>query len=492
MRAMEEPRPHNEQMELIPGSGDGASSESELVVHEAGVEEAAEQAVEDLIESAPRTEDLAPRIEELAAADAAETIANLEPEQQAQVLEQIEEESAADALAHMDPALAATVLLDMEPEEAAAFVDLMAADDAADVLQSLPKATAADLLRRLKPRKAAMLGKLALYDPKTAGGIMTTEILVVRAAMTIAQAIEFIRTHPMVENQSDVYVTDENRRLIGTITLRQLLFTPDQDLVATHVNGDLDAVRVGVPREEVADLFQRYDYITMPVVDDERRILGMVTVDDVLDIITSARADDPLKLAGVQEGESVDSSLWRKIRGRSPWLLMNLLTAQGASAVLLYYHDFIELLPIVAVIYPVIANESGNTGQQSLAVTLRGLVLGQIRRETVLRLLRKEVMVGVMIGAMVGLCFCMTIWAMNATGLMPELTWKIGVIAGAATAGAMAMACFVGAAIPLLMDRLGFDPATASSIFLTMMTDFLSYGVFLTLAFACRGWLGVG
>lgn len=479
-------------MELIPGASQPSADEAQLVVHEAGVEEAQEQAVEDLIESAPTAEELAPRIEELAPADAAETIASLEPEQQAEVLGEIEEESAADALAHMDPALAATVLVDLEPAEAAEFIDLMAADDAADVLQALPKETAADILRRLKPRKAAMLGKLALYDPKTAGGVMTTEILVVRSTMTIAQAVEFIRTHPMEENQTDIYVTDEGRRLIGTITLRQMLFAPDPDTVAQHVNRDLDAVLVGVPREEVADLFQRYDYITMPVVDEERRVLGMVTVDDVLDIISAARAEDPLKLAGVQEGESVDSSLWRKIRGRSPWLLMNLLTAQAASIVLLYYHDFIELLPIVAVIFPVIANESGNTGQQSLAVTLRGLVLGQVRKEMVARLLGKEIAVGMLTGAGVGLAFCLTIWGMHASGLMPELTWKIGVVAGLATAGAMTAACLVGAAIPLILDRMGLDPATASSIFLTMLTDFLSYGIFLTMAFWMRTWLGVG
>lgn len=489
---MSDARPHDEQMELIPGAAQPEAEAVELTVHEAGVEEAQEQAVEELIESAATAEELAPRIERLDAADAAETLASLEPQQQAEVLGEIEEESAADALAHMDPALAATVLLDMECDEAASFVDLMAADDAADVLQALPKDVAADILRRLKPRKAAMLGKLALYDPKSAGGVMTTEILVVRATMTIAQAVEFIRTHPMVENQTDIYVTDEGRRLVGTISLRQLMFAPDPDTVSQHAERDLDAVLVGVPREEVAELFQRYDYITMPVVDGERRVLGMVTVDDVLDIISAERAEDPLKLAGVQEGESVDSSLWRKIRGRSPWLMMNLLTAQAASIVLLFYHDFIELLPIVAVIYPVIANESGNTGQQSLAVTLRGLVLGQVRREMVARLLLKEVAVGLLTGIGIGLAFCITIWGMNATGLLPELTWRIGVVAGLATAGAMTAACLVGAAIPLLLDRLGLDPATASSIFLTMFTDFMSYGIFLSLAFAMRVWLGVG
>ena len=489
---MPSPSDQSDHSDSLPGlDAPVVDHPAELTIHDIAEESPLEQTVEMLIESAPTTEELAPEIQKLDAADAAETLANLQTEQSAEVLGNIEEESAADALAHMDAALAATVLLDMEPQEGAGFIELMEPDDAADILQSLPKDVAAEILRRLKPQKAALLGKLALYDPLSAGGVMTTDILVVRAAMTISQAIEFLRTHPMEESQSDVYVVDEQRRLIGTISLRQLLFTHDHDFVADHVNRDLDAVLPAVPREQVAELFRKYDYITMPVVDEQRRILGMVTIDDVLDIITAERAEDALKLVGVQRGEAVHDSLWRKIRGRSPWLLMNLLTAQAASAVLLFYHDFIELLPIVAVIFPVIANESGNTGQQSLAVTLRGLVLGQIRKELIIGLIAKEVAVGILVGTLVGFCFALTIWFMNLTGIMPELTWRLGLVAGIATTGSMTIACLVGASIPLVLDRLRFDPATASSIFLTMLTDFVSYGVFLTIAFLMRSFLGV-
>ncbi len=467
--------------------------EPEIVVHEPGVETPEEQVVEELLETLPRAteaqvEELAPAMEDLPAADAAETLANLEPEQSAEVLTQMEDESAAEALAHMDAALAATVLLDLEPEESAAFVDEMDPDDAADILQALPKPACETILKRLSPRKAALLGKLALYDPKSAGGVMTTDILVVREGMTIGQAIEFIRTNPMTENQNDVYVVDPDRRLVGAITLRQLLFTDDRELVEAHADTDLDAVRPTLGREEVADLFQKYDYITLPVVDEERRVLGMVTVDDVIDIVSAERAEDALKLVGVREGEAAYGGVIQKFRGRSPWLLMNLITAQAASAVLLYYHDFIELIPVVATVYPVIANESGNTGQQSLAVVLRGLVLGQIKREMVWKMIAREVASGLLTGAFVGLCFGFSIWMLHATGLMPDMSWRLGAVAGIAMASAMTAACLIGAAIPLILDRLNFDPATASSIFLTMLTDGLSYAVFLGLAFAMQTW----
>ncbi|MDX2115558.1 MAG: magnesium transporter [Planctomycetota bacterium] len=477
----------------LTGTSRAAAGE-ELVVHEPGSDTVDERALEQIFDTMPgaTAEELAPVVNELAPPDAADTLEQLEPEQSAEVLTQMEEESAADALAHMDPVLAATVLMDLEPAEAAGLVNEMEPDDAADLLQALPKDAAAAILRAVPPRRAALLGKLALYDPRSAGGLMTTDIQVVRASMTIGQAIEFIRTHPMEEHQTDVYVVDDDRRLVGTIGLRQLLFADDGAPVASFVSRDLDAVLPTVDREEVAELFSKYDYITMPVVDEQRRILGMVTVDDVIDILNARRAEDALKLVGVQAGEAAYAGVATKLRSRSPWLLMNLITAQIASAVLLLYHDFIELIPVVAVIYPVIANESGNTGQQSLAVTLRGLVLGQVRRDFVWKMLLREVGAGAVAGLAVGVCFSVSIWMIDATGLIDDMTWKIGVIAGLAMMGSMTIACLVGTAIPLILDRLGFDPATASSIFLTMLTDSLSYTVFLTLAFLMRGWLGVG
>lgn len=470
------------------GPGDEGDEAGEIL---GGADDTRVELIEAMVEAGAAPEDIAPKVEELEPADAADTLMEMGSSESVEVLQQMETESAADALAHMDVQLAVTVLLDLDPGEAADLVGQMEPDDAADLIQGLPKPLASEILGRLPPRRAATLGKLALFDPRSAGGLMTTDIAVVDESMTIAQAVEFVRTRAMVESQPDLYVVDADRHLVGTIGLRQLLFADDASKVRDHARPGADAVLPGTPREEVADLFQRYDYITLPVVDDHRRLLGMVTIDDVLDIVAAERAEDPLKLVGVSKGETATGGALAKFRGRSPWLMINLLTAQAASSVLLLFHEFIELIPIVAVIYPVIANESGNTGQQSLAVTLRGLVLGQIRREVVAKLLLYEIVSGVLSGVVVGAFFAMSIGALHITGLMPEMSWQLGVVAGLAMTGAMTTACLVGAAIPLVLDRLGFDPATASSIFLTMLTDSLSYGVFLGLAFVMRGWLGV-
>ncbi|HBS28750.1 MAG TPA: magnesium transporter [Phycisphaerales bacterium] len=452
--------------------------------------DALEREVERLVDAGAPAEVIAAKVAEFEPVDAAETLAELEPEASIEVLQAMEDEAAAEALAHMDLPLAATVLVDLDPPEAARLIDLMEPDDAADILQELPRAVASDILARLKPKRAAQLGKLALYDPRTAGGMMTTDILVVREAGSIGQAIDAIKHQPSEESQTEVYVVDEQRRLVGTVSMRSLLVGEDTAPVAPLVTRDIDVLTAEQAREEVADLFQRYDYITVPVVDHDRRILGMVTIDDVVDIIESERSEDAQKLVGVAEDEGVHSSVREKMRGRSPWLMFNLIAAQAGSVVLLVYHGFIEAIPIVAAVYPVIANQSGNAGQQSLAVTLRGIVRDQIRRDRVPRLLMRESLTGLFTGFAVGASFAAAIALMHL--IVPELNWRLGIVAGLAMALAMPVSCLVGGAIPLILDRRGFDPATASSIFLTMLTDFLSYGIFLSLAFLFRSWLGVG
>lgn len=478
-----DPHQHHDAPMKISDAGDDVPDGGEVD------SEALEREIERLVEAGATPEEIAARVAEFEPVDIADTLEELEPEESAEVLHAMEDESAADALAHMDLPLATTVLLDLEPVEAARLIELMEPDDAADILQALPRTLAADILARLKPRRAAQLGKLALYDPRTAGGMMTTDILVVRESMTIGQAIDAIKHQPSEEVQTEVYVVDDHRKLVGTVSMRSLLVGEDTAPVGPLVDRDIDSLTADEDREEVAELFQRYDYITLPVVDHDRRILGMVTIDDVVDIIQSERSEDAQKLVGVGVGEGVYSTVRAKLRGRSPWLMFNLLAAQAGSIVLLVYHGFIEAIPIVAAVYPVIANQSGNAGQQSLAVTLRGIVLDQVQKDRVGRLLFRETVTGLLTGAAVGAVFAVGIALLHLA--VPQMSWRLGVVAGLAMALAMPAACLIGGSIPIVLERRGFDPATASSIFLTMTTDFLSYGIFLSLAFLFRAWLGV-
>lgn len=449
--------------------------------------------VEEMMAGAVLPEELAVRVAEQEPADAADVIERLDRDEQAALVHHMADEAAAEALAHMELPLARTVLLDLAPKEAGAIIDLMDPDDAADVLQEIDRQKRQAILQMVPPRKAAILGKLALYDPETAGGIMTTEIGVVRAGLTIGQAIEFLKRHPISEGQNEVYCVDDQKRLVGTIGLRDILIVDDAHRVEDHMERDVDRVLPEVDREEVARMFERYDLLTLPVVDAEGRALGMITVDDVVDIIAAEATEDAYKQVGAGESEAVYSSVMDKLRGRTPWLMANLLMAQLGSAVLLIFTDLIEAIPVVAVVYPIIANQSGNSGHQSMAITLRGLVLGEVRRERVWPLVRREMAFGAITGLLIGMVF--GIAAALLAPLVPTLAayeidwWWLGAASGLAMAGALTVSCLVGTGVPMLMDRLGFDPATASSIFVTMLTDAISYATFLVLVFAMRGLL---
>ncbi len=463
--------------------------------HEVHDVEAVAERVETMVEADAPVADIALVVEQQEAPDAADIIERLDPLEQGKLVHEMDDRAAAEALAHMDPALAATVVRDLEAAEAATLIEMMADDDAADLLQSLPESIRATVLHGVAPRRAAALGKLALYPPDTAGGIMTTDIRVVRASLSIGRAIERVKRLSLNEDQLELYCVDESQRFQGIISLRDLLIVDDDEIVADHMNRDIERLHPQDDQEEVARLFQRYDYLALPVVDAHERVLGMITVDDVIDIIAEESTEDALKQVGAGAREAVYSTLGAKLRGRTPWLVVNLLTATAAAAVLLAFHDMIEMIPIAAVIFPVIANQAGNAGNQSLAVTLRGLVLGQIHAQRVRPLIVKEAAFGLVTGVLVGVIFAAATGILGMIGhasgieLLAEFTWPLAIVTGLAMAGALLAGCLIGTLIPLFMERQGIDPATSSTIFLTMLTDMLSFAAFLGLVFVLRGWV---
>jgi magnesium transporter len=245
------------------------------------------------------------------------------------------------------------------------------------------------------------------------------------------------------------------------------------------------AVRSDVDQETVAEQFDRYDYYTLAVVDDRRRILGIVTVDDVIDIIRAEQTEDVQKTVGAGAGEAVYSGLREKFRGRFPWLGMSLLMTCAAAGVVLLFDDLIRRMPVLAFLMPVIAALVGNAGHQALAVTLRGIVLNEVRADRVWPLVLRECAVGVISGAVLGAAVCLGMGALNAR--FGGLGWQIGAVAGVSTAIAMGVGTLAGASIPLIMRRMGADPAQASAIFLIMVTDAVSFSVLLGLVYFLVG-----
>ena len=433
---------------------------------------------------------LATAVEAQEAADAADTLEALEESDAAEVLGRMDIESAAEALAEMVRPLGISVMSDllMENEQyAAELLEAMAPDDATDFLRQIDEPTQQSIFSSIAAPRAALLRELLGYDEESAGGMMTTDFLAVREDMTVAEATEAIRRSQIDDDTQFAFVTDWNGHLRGIIGLRRLLLASSAEQIFEICDHEVAAIDPHLDREAVAMEFEKYDFLVLPVVDKTNRLLGVVEVDDVIEIIRAESAEDAQRMVGAGAEEAVYSSAAEKLKGRFPWLFVNLITSSIAAIIVLQFEGLIAEIAILAVLMPVIANQAGNAGQQSLAVTLRGIVLDQVLPKHAFALIMREGLVGAINGLIGGLIVGLVIAIIGlVTG---TADWRLGVIAGTAMTAALAIGTFAGSALPILMKRLGIDPATASTIFLTMITDSMSFFVFLGLAALLQSWL---
>jgi magnesium transporter len=488
--------PNPDELRAAQGGGDASEPVVDHVV-DATEPTPEDERVEELLD-APTLDvpELADAVEQQEAPDAAETLEQIGEEAAVEVIEEMEKESAADALAHMHPSLAVSVLEDLveeDPAYAGELIEQMEPDDATDLLQNLPDEYRDRLLGTLGKVEAVKYRRLLEFPEKSAGGMMTTDYLAVRDSMSVREAVEALRrAGDLGEDWLYVFVVDWRGRLQGRAAMRALLLADPAQRVVAISERQVDAVKPDVGRDEVAREFEKYDYLVLPVVDDENRMLGVITVDDVVDAIRQESTEDAQAMVGAGREEAVFSSVADKLRGRLPWLFVNLFTSSIAAIIVLQFDGLIASIAILAVIMPVIANQAGNAGQQSLAVTLRGIVLDEVHEGTALRLVRREAMVGVINGAICGLLIGGVV-ALLQGYLHPDTgLWRLGVVVGVAMTVALSVGTCVGSSLPLIVRRCGADPATASTIFLTMVTDSMSFLVFLGLASALAAWIGIG
>ncbi|MEE8458698.1 MAG: magnesium transporter [Phycisphaerales bacterium] len=450
--------------------------------------------IEDVVEASPQDERvaeliehtidvpvLAEAVEQQEAADAADTLESLAEEEAADVLEQMDDQAAAEALAEMQTPLAVGVVQDLVDEDlgyAARLLVAMAPDDAADLLQALPVRFREQVLAAMPLGDASALRKLIAYDRESAGGLMTTDYLALRSGMTVSEAIEVIRAASIPDEIQHLMVTSSDGRIEGVVHVRGLLLGGRKQRISELMKATVKAVRPSVDREAVAREFARYDFSMLPVVDLDDRLVGIVTVDDVIDIIRDEQTEDVQKTVGAGAGEAVYSHVGQKFRGRFPWLAASLMLTGCAAIAVILFGDLIAERPILAFLMPVIAAVVGNAGHQALAVTFRGIVLDEVRRERVGPLVVREGLVGLLNGAALGLA---TFLILNLP-IVPGASWQLGLVAGISIMFAMVVGTLAGAGVPLVMRSLGIDPAQSSAIVLIMITDALSFTTLLTLS----------
>ncbi len=432
---------------------------------------------------------LATAVTKQKAADAADTLEDLDDVEAAEVIELMEDRAAADALAEMEVPLAVTIIEDLSEDGrtkyASTLLVLLAPDDAASIIRGLSDEFVEPLFVSMPVGTARKLRRLCDYEEESAAGIMTTDFVSLPEDITITEVVEILRERELPEHVQDLPVINKQDELVGVVSLRALLIGMSNATVSETMEHKVAAVHNDTDREQVAREFDRYGYEMLPVVDTSNRLLGIITVDDVIDIIEEEQTEDVQKTVGAGAGEAVYSGIGEKLKGRMPWLIVSAVMMLPATYVVLGFESMIREVALLAVFMPLIAALAGNAGHQALAVTLRGIALDEVRPDRIFPLMRRELTVGLLTGIMIGGAVAIFLWLFSGG----ELASRLGVIFGCAMVVSMAVGTFTGAAIPLIMKRVGADPAQASAIFLIMITDAVAFSTLLGFAWIALKWM---
>lgn len=414
-------------------------------------------------------------------ADIAEILAALEPEQQAGIVEQLQAEELADVFEQLDEDEMADVAQHLNVEMLADVLDEMEPDMAADLLGELAPAQAAEVLGQMDEPEDVT--SLLTFDPDTAGGIMNAPPPSLRRFWTVAEAVKFLKAQYADESQFYyLYVLDRNGILIGVVSLRSMVLAEPEQTIEAIMNRNVTSVRATADQEEVAQLLQRYDLVALPVVDDGGRLIGIVHVDDVVDVIEEEATEDIYKLAQVSPDSEIYSPIPESIRNRLPWLIINIGTAFLASAVVSQFQSTIASAAVLAAFMPIVAGQGGNAGTQTMTIVVRSLALKEISPKDTLWALGHEAVVGITNGLVCGLIVGLIAWLWQRNVVL-------GLVISIAMIGNLFIAALAGVFVPMVLKLLRVDPALASSIFVTTCTDVMGFFLFLGLATYFLTWL---
>ncbi|HEY0155749.1 MAG TPA: magnesium transporter [Thermoanaerobaculia bacterium] len=387
----------------------------------------------------------------------------------------IEQGKSARALLDLDETDLREILDSVDDATLASICSSSAPDDAADLLDFIDEERRERVLELLGATQGAKLESLLEGEEETAGSLMNTEFLALDEDLSVAQAIESIRQYPRKESFFYVYCVDSDGHLVGVLSLRSLILANAGKRLRDLMVQSVVRTQIDSSPEEVAQLVSKYDLLSMPVVDTQNRLVGVVTVDDILDVIQEQAEEDLMHLAGVDVSERLTTPARETWRTRFPWLAVNLVTAFIASSVVRLFEPTIQKWTALAAFMPIVAGMGGNAGTQTLTVFVRAIALGEVEWRGGLRGIWKELLVGMMNGIAIG-ALCGTIvgfW----TG-----QWVLAGILLAAMCGNLIIAGVAGGVVPLVLERFGFDPAIASSIFVTTFTDTGGFFLFLGMA----------
>lgn len=428
--------------------------------------------------------DFIKEIDEMNAVDSAEYLTVVDPENLLKVFRMLKKDTAAEIFAELDSDVQKKIIDSISDSEISKIIDQLYIDDTVDMLEELPANVVNRVLRNTQGKTRAEINRFLKYPEDSAGSVMTSEFISIHSTMTVNDAIKYIRrTGSRKETVYVVYVTDRSRILLGTVELRDLMFAGDDDVIENIMDTSIVSALTTDDKETAASLISKYDLLALPVVDSENRLVGIVTVDDALDVIEEEATEDIEIMAAIVPTDKpyLKTGIFETWKKRIPWLLLLMVSATFTGGIINHYESALGQMVILTSFIPMIMDTGGNAGGQSSATIIRGLSLGEIKMGNILRVLWKEFRVSLLCGLTLGAA------AFVKALLIDRATPMIGLVVALTLACSVIFAKLVGSSLPILAKRIGFDPAVMASPFITTIVDAIALLVYFRIASAILG-----
>lgn len=395
----------------------------------------------------------------------------LSPQETAEFMENIDLDDIEPFFMEMDPRFAAMVFADMST------------DDAVDILNELEKDAVVSFLTIMDEKASDEIKQLLHYEEKTAGSIMTTEFVAIYQTKTAKDTMKYLKAEaPEAETIYYLYVLDEDKKLVGVLSLRDLIIADDDTLISDLMSEKIVSVSVAKDQEEIAQMMRDYDFLALPVVDFQNHLLGIITVDDILDVMDEEASDDYSKLAGVSDIDRPNDNAFVSAKKRLPWLVILSFLGMLTASLIGQFESTLDEVAVLAIFIPLIAGMAGNTGTQALAVAVRGLANGDYGKQGKMKLVLREAGTGLITGTVCGIVITIMIFLWQGQ-------FFLGLLVGLSIMATLIVATLAGSLVPILMDRLNIDPAVASGPFITTINDIISILIYFGMATAFMSFL---
>lgn len=434
--------------------------------------------IKELLETKQYTR-LRQKMTDLNEADIAAVMEELEEEDLLKMFRILPKSMAADVFSYLEVDNQQLIITTLSDKEAAGIINNLMADDATDLLEEMPANIVKKLLANASPETRRDINHLLQYPEDSAGSIMTVEYVDLKENLTVLEAISRIRTVGLDSETINIcYVLDSKRTLLGTVALRYLLLSQPDEIIGDIMHENVIAINTLMDQEEVAQMFQKYDFIAMPVVDNENRLVGIITVDDIMDILQEETTEDIEKMAAIVPSDKpyMKTSVLETWKKRMPWLLLLMISATFTGKIIASFEDALSTYVVLTAFIPMLMDTGGNAGGQASVTIIRGLSLHEIEFQDMFRILWKEIRVALLCGITLALANFAKLMLFDRVGL------SVSLVVCLTLAVAVVIAKMVGCILPMIAKKIGFDPAVMASPFVTTIVDALSLLVYFQIA----------